>query len=333
MGYTPDVSMFPYFANHRDIGEMEDDLEKEMLRNEKLIERINEKIMERKKLEKRLQKFKEMNWKRMDDLVKALSPWKKKHEDHKRILESIQELKEENKELKKDLTDYYTMMTECNKCVPEDWDFGFGIQDKECNPELLDDLDHLPYYLKQITEENEELKEKIICLKSDSYNQVSQAEFDDMQEDLEAEIKKLKEERDFFQLEYHKSLEIYADDSEHYEKEIKKLKEEQFDNMEELAKRDGMCLVDIHLYDKLIQQEEENKQLKEENKKLKAENEYLWEPVNADDYIRLDRQYEELKANYEKTTISNRKAWADNRSLRDIIQKKERQINKLKESL
>jgi hypothetical protein len=100
MGYTPDVSMFPYFGNHRDIGELEDDLEKEMLRNENLIQRMNAKIMERKKLENRLQKFKEMNWKRMDELVEALSPWKSEWKDHKRILEAIQELKEENKKLK-----------------------------------------------------------------------------------------------------------------------------------------------------------------------------------------------------------------------------------------
>jgi len=105
MGYTPDVSMFPYFGNHRDIGELEDDLDKEMLRNEKLIERINAKIMERKKLENRLQRFKETNWKRKDDLVEALSPWKKNHQDHKTILEAIQELKEENKKLK-DQNDY-----------------------------------------------------------------------------------------------------------------------------------------------------------------------------------------------------------------------------------
>lgn len=118
MAYTPDVSMFPYFGNHRDIGELEDDLDKQMLENQRLIQKSNASILRRKKIEK------------------------------------------ENKELKKDLTDYYTMMTECNKCVPEDWDFGFGIQDKECNPELLDDLDHLPYYLNQITEENKKLKEE-----------------------------------------------------------------------------------------------------------------------------------------------------------------------------
>jgi hypothetical protein len=75
------------------------------------------------------------------------------------------------------------------------------------------------------------------------------------------------------------------------------------------------------------------KKLEKENKKLKDQNDYLWEPVNADDYIRLDRQYEELKAKYENTNIDNRRAWAKIRGLKDIIENKERQIDKLKESL
>lgn len=40
---------------------------------------------------------------------------------------------------------------------------------------------------------------------------------------------------------------------------------------------------------------EENKNVLKENKKLKAQNEYLWEPVCADDYIRLQRQFDEIK--------------------------------------
>ncbi len=60
---------------------------------------------ENKKLTDRLQNFKEMNWKRMDDLVKALSPWKKNHQDHTRILEAIEELKEENEMLKTEAED------------------------------------------------------------------------------------------------------------------------------------------------------------------------------------------------------------------------------------
>ena len=48
-------------------------------------------------------------------------------------------------------------------------------------------------YQKLLKEENEELKEKIICLESDACNEVSQAQFDDAMEDKDIEIKKLKE--------------------------------------------------------------------------------------------------------------------------------------------
>ena len=41
---------------------------------------------------------------------------------------------------------------------------------------------------------NEELQEQITCLESDSANEVSQAEFDDMVEEKDDEIKRLKEE-------------------------------------------------------------------------------------------------------------------------------------------
>lgn len=43
-----------------------------------------------------------------------------------------------------------------------------------------------------ILDENEKLKEKIICLESDSMNEVSQAEFDDMVQEKDAEIKEIK---------------------------------------------------------------------------------------------------------------------------------------------
>ena len=51
-------------------------------------------------------------------------------------------------------------------------------------------------YQKLLKEENEELKEKIICLESDACNEVSQAQFDDAMEDKDIEIKKLQEENE-----------------------------------------------------------------------------------------------------------------------------------------
>lgn len=44
--------------------------------------------------------------------------------------------------------------------------------------------------------------------------------------ELEAENKKLKQERDFFESEFHKTLQHQADDTEHYEKENKELRKE-----------------------------------------------------------------------------------------------------------
>lgn len=43
----------------------------------------------------------------------------------------------------------------------------------------------------------EELKERITCLESDSHNEVSQAEFDDMKEELNKTITRLQKERNY----------------------------------------------------------------------------------------------------------------------------------------
>lgn len=53
-----------------------------------------------KKQQERAEKFRVRNCDRMEEYVKALSPWKKNHGDHKSILEAIRELKEENETLK-----------------------------------------------------------------------------------------------------------------------------------------------------------------------------------------------------------------------------------------
>ena len=94
---------------------------------------------------------------------------------------------------------------------------------------------------------------------------------------LQEENKKLKEQKQNF-VKLSQKAAKHSDESHKkkgdyilkLQEEIKKLKEEQFDNMEELAKSDGMCLVDIKIFDKLIEEEEENKKLKEENKELRV---------------------------------------------------------------
>ena len=56
----------------------------------------NEQLEEKnKKLKEKHEHFRVRNCDRMEEYVKALSPWKKNYQDHKRILEAIGELKEE----------------------------------------------------------------------------------------------------------------------------------------------------------------------------------------------------------------------------------------------
>ncbi len=55
---------------------------------------------ENKKLKEKQEYFRVRNCDRMEELVKALSPWKKNHGDHKRILEAIGELQEQIEKLK-----------------------------------------------------------------------------------------------------------------------------------------------------------------------------------------------------------------------------------------
>lgn len=113
---------------------------------------------------------------------------------------------------------------------------------------------------------------------------------------------------------------------ERIKEENKKLKEEQFDNMEEIAKRDGMCLVDIHIFDKLVEEEEENKVLKQnaknhsdvvdywrnENEKLKEEKGKFHKDKritvrSCDDRAEYNRQVMYLKSNPECKFIPERK--------------------------
>ena len=56
---------------------------------------------------------------------------------------------------------YHKMMTNCDKAND---DFDFGTQYEKYNPLLLDDMDHIPYYIRQIRKEKKELQEKYDAL-------------------------------------------------------------------------------------------------------------------------------------------------------------------------
>ena len=54
---------------------------------------------------------------RNEEMIKALSPWKKNHQDHKRILESIYELKEEVEKLKEEKFNYNVFLEEKHNMI------------------------------------------------------------------------------------------------------------------------------------------------------------------------------------------------------------------------
>ena len=142
----------------------------------------------------------------------------------------------------------------------------------------------------------------------DCFNLVDQADL----EELKAENKKLKEERDFFHEEVHKTLQHQADDSEQYEKEIKSLKDQVFHE---------------HTKDEIKEIYRVSMELKEENKKLKAELEEKEEEVslinseemeNEEDIAKLKEENKKLK---QKATawdiVNNGTDWQDLRDLCD----------------
>ena len=118
---------------------------------------------ENEKLKEKYEKYRVRNCDRMEELVKALSPWKKNHEDHKRILEAIVELKEEHQKLKEELK-------RSQNADEELWEERGALQVevaelKEENEKLLDDIELHPDYQETIKSTIEEfiksMKEKI----------------------------------------------------------------------------------------------------------------------------------------------------------------------------
>jgi len=120
------------------------------------------------------------------------------------IMDHIKKLEKENKELKAEVSVY---KDETDDYVSELFDI-LNVEDidditpavkklKEAN-KMLNSYNEANIKLRQEKEDEiQELEEKITCLESDSHNEVSQAQYDDLQEDykaLEAELEKLKKE-------------------------------------------------------------------------------------------------------------------------------------------
>ena len=132
--------------------------------------------------------------KKKDEEIKELKEQNEANNTHDSccgcdVCDPTRTLKEENKKLKAQVK----RNLERNKELK-----GFrSVCDSLSLPWLTDDC--LMEYITKLKKENKKLKkdntkleEKIICLESDSHNEVSQAQFDDAMEDKDEEIKKLK---------------------------------------------------------------------------------------------------------------------------------------------
>ena len=112
---------------------------------EECLEKVSVKIAE---LKEKIEKRRLVNCRKSEELVKALSPWKKDHQDHKRILEVIGELKQENEKLKEEI-DGDTF-----------WGVNIGLKKEKSN---------LITQLKRLVKENAKLKQENEKLKKEKY--------------------------------------------------------------------------------------------------------------------------------------------------------------------
>ena len=114
---------------------------------------------ENEKLKEKYETFRVRNCDRMEELVKALSPWKKNNQDHKRILEAIVELKQENEELKEEnqklLRKYLFREIRIDKLIKE------NIELEQENKMQSYQEGYLEHEMKQLHDENVKLIEEI----------------------------------------------------------------------------------------------------------------------------------------------------------------------------
>ena len=174
---------------------------------------------------------------------------------------------------------------------------------------------------KKLKKENKKLKEKIICLESDACNEVSQAQYDDMEEDFKEEIKKLKEENKKLAELHNIATTLANSDNEYLQEKIKKLeqwKEESMDMREELKvihDKLGNIVFDAEgwekdiinkLAPKIIEKKDKFKELfmkeKKELKKLKEENNKLLlkETQTNNENVSIKSEIEKLKEEFEE---------------------------------
>ena len=99
------------------------------------------------------------------------------------IMRHIRQQEDQIKKLEKTNKDHQEKMTKL-------WHEIEDLREVESLLQPFENTETFRMKVEEMKKENQELEEKITCLESDSYNEVSQAEYDE----LEAEYDELKEE-------------------------------------------------------------------------------------------------------------------------------------------
>jgi len=220
------------------------------------IEQVEKLKEENKELKERAEKFRVKLCNRNQELVKALSPWKKNYEDHKRILEAIKELKEKNEELKKLDTEAVDIISKLN-------------QEKE-----------------ELKEENEAKDEQIAELEEEVSSAIAPENVCDwIQDDGEYKVMKTEEVNTLKE-----EFRMYIFKRCPNCKECGGFCHDCYTSLPEYLKTEREKERDEELEEEEL--EEENEKLKEENKELKEKNEehmiaiagHIREETDIEDY-------------------------------------------------
>ena len=225
----------------------------------------------------------------------------------------------------------------------------FTYQGAEYDFDVQGEIDNAT---KKLKKENKKLKEKIICLESDACNEVSQAQYDDMEEDFKEEIKKLKEENKKLAELHNIATTLANSDNEYLQEKIEKLEEElerwmeeSMDMREELkviTDKLGNIVFDAEGWEKdiinklapkiiekkdkfkelFMKEKKELKKLKEEIKKLKEEEERLEavECVCVEEIKELKEDIEKLKEENNKLLLKETQTNNENVSIKSEIE-------------
>tara|TARA_R110002167_G_scaffold152297_4_gene346258 strand:- start:179 stop:1021 length:843 start_codon:yes stop_codon:yes gene_type:complete len=202
----------------------------------------------------------------------------------------ILEQKEENEKLKNNVLILVSMSEELKKSMDEDEKRTLKLEkrikeleeEKEKEEEDMRDDFNAEFEIK-LREAEKKLKDKI--LEEELKLKKREKKLQKRIKELEEKHNKIQKERDHYKWLLHNNSKEYKKIIGSRDRRIQRL-EDELKAFSKAATHNGQM--------GLASKAREDK-LQEENEKLKNQNEYLWTPVCAEDYIRLEKQIKDLK--------------------------------------